>query len=42
MSREICQLEEGHNWFPLEYQLSVEPLPKKNPRKYSPPETQAS
>ena len=28
----ICQLEEGHNWFPLEYQLSVGPLPKKTPR----------
>ena len=33
MSREICQLEEGHNWFPLEYQLSVGPLPKKNPQE---------
>ena len=23
MSREICRLEEGHNLFPLEYQLPV-------------------
>ena len=29
MSREIYQLEEGWNWFPLEYQLSVGPLPQK-------------
>ena len=43
MSREICQLEEGHIWFPLKYQLSVGPLPqKKPPGKYSLPETQAS
>ena len=33
MNREICQLEEGHNWFPLEYQQSVGPLPPHSPRK---------
>ena len=31
MSREICQLEEGQNWFPLEYQQSVGPLSQPPP-----------
>ena len=42
MSREVCQLEEGYILVPIGIPTICWTLAAKNPRKYSPPETQAS
>ena len=42
VKKKMCRLEEGHNWFPLEYRLSAGISFLQKPRKCCLPETRAS